>query len=182
LISIGGTTTAPSIFTLSQLDVLRVFIFVPQVYVASVLPDQPVEVSAVDYPQKVFRGIVTRVADALDPVARTERVEIQLPSEGGKLLPGMYLSVRFRVEQAEPALLVPADVVDIRREGPRVLLVGPDQKVAYRQVKLGRDFGKTIEIVSGLTGDENLVVNPSTNFVDGEKVQVAKPDTNAGPK
>jgi RND family efflux transporter MFP subunit len=182
LIAIGGTTTAPSIFTLSQIDVLRVFIYVPQVYVANVLPDQPVEVTAVEYPQKVFRGVVTRVADALDPVARTERVEIQLPSEGGKLLPGMYLATRFRVEQAEPALVVPADVVDIRREGPRVLLVGQDQKVEYRQVKLGRDFGNTIEILSGLSGDENLVVNPSTNFVSGEKVQIAKPDTTAGPK
>jgi RND family efflux transporter MFP subunit len=182
LFAAGGTTSAPSIYTLSQLDVLRVFIFVPQVYVANVRPDQPVEVTAVEYPQKVFRGLVTRVADALDPVARTERVEIQLPSEGGKLLPGMYLSTRLRVEQAEPALVVPADVVDIRREGPRVLLVNQDQKVEYRQVKLGRDFGKTIEIVSGLQGDETLVVNPSTNFVNGDKVQVAQIEASASPK
>jgi multidrug efflux system membrane fusion protein len=182
LIAIGGTTTAPSIFTLSQIDVLRVFIYVPQVYVANVQPDQPVEVTAVEYPQKVFRGLVTRVADALDPTARTERVEIQLPSEGGKLLPGMYLSIKFTVQQPEPALIVPADTVDIRREGPRVLIVDANQLVEFRQVKLGRDFGKTIEILSGLDGSENLVVNPSSNFVNGEKVQVAKPDSTTGPR
>jgi multidrug efflux system membrane fusion protein len=179
LIAVGGTTTAPAIYTLSQVDVLRVFIYVPQVYVANVQPDQPVEVAAVEYPQKVFRGVVTRVADALDPTARTERVEIQLPSEGGKLLPGMYLTIRFKVEQAEPALIVPADTVDIRREGPRVQLVDSKQQIEWRQVTLGRDFGKTIEIVAGLQGDENLVVNPSTNLVTGEKVQIAKPDSSA---
>jgi multidrug efflux system membrane fusion protein len=175
LIAIGGSTTAPAIYTLSQIDVLRVFIYVPQVYVANVMPGQPVEVTAVEYPQKVFSGVVTRVADALDPTARTERVEIQLPSEGGKLLPGMYLSIRFKVQQAEPALIVPADTVDIRREGPRVLVVNPNNEVEYRQVKLGRDFGKTLEIVSGLQGDENLVVNPATSMLNGEKVQIAKP-------
>ncbi len=180
LLSIGGTSTAPSIFTLSQVDVLRVFIYVPQEYVANVAPEQPVEVTAVEFPEKVFRGLVTRIADALDPVARTERVEIQLPSEGGKLLPGMYLSIRFRVEQAEPALLVPANTVDIRREGPRVAVVGPNQKIEYRQVKLGRDFGLTLEILSGLQVDENLVVNPTTDLVNGEHVEVAQPD-NKGP-
>ena len=182
LLAIGGTTTAPSIYTLSQLDILRVFIYVPQIYVANVLPDQQVEVTAVEYPQKVFGGHVTRVADALDPTARTERVEIQLPSSDGELLPGMYLSIRFRVEQAEPALLVPANVVDIRREGPRVLIVGANQKIEYRQVKLGRDFGKTIEIVSGLQGDEQLVVNPTTDLVNGEHVEIAPPDNQAAPK
>ena len=176
LIAIGGSSTAPSIYSLSQVDILRVFIYVPQVYVANVQPEEAVEVTAVELPQKVFRGRVTRTADALDPIARTERVEIQLPSEGGQLLAGMYLSIRFKVEQAEPALIVPADTVDIRREGPRVLVVGSDNKVEYQPVKLGRDFGNTIEIVSGLNGDENLVVNPSTTFANGESVQIAQPD------
>ena len=82
-----------------------------------------------EYAQKIFKGKVTRTADALDPTARTERVEIQLPSEQGKLLPGMYLSVRFKVEQSEPALLVPANTVDIRKEGPRVALVDGQRTV-----------------------------------------------------
>lgn len=176
LIAGGGGSTAPSIYTMVQSDILRIYIYVPQAYVANVNVGQDVDVSASEYPQKVFKGKVTRMADALDPMARTMRTEIQLPSEGGKLLPGMYLSTRFKVEQSEPALVVPASTLDIRREGPRVAVVTPENKLNYRQVKLGRDFGKTIEIVDGLHGDENLVVNPTTDLVEGAQVEIAKGD------
>ena len=181
LISTGSGTTAPSIYTLQQSDTLRVFIYVPQAYVANISPGQEVEISATEYPHHIFKGKVTRMADALDPVARTERVEIQLPSEDGKLRPGFYLSIRFKVEQAEPALVVPANAVDIRREGPRVAVVQANNKLRYQQVQLGRDFGKTIEIVAGLSGDEMLVVNPTTDLRDGEEVKIAKEEEKKAP-
>ncbi len=180
LIASGGGSGV-SIYTEVQADILRVYINVPQAYVANVNTGQEVEVTAREYPQKVFKGKVTRTADALDPTARTERVEIQLPSEQGKLVPGMYLSIRFRVQQNEPALMVPANTVDIRREGPRVAVVTADKKVNYRGVKLGRDFGKTVEILSGLSGDETLVINPVTDLLEGMPVEVAKDNQN-GPK
>ena len=178
LISGGGGSTAPSIYTLAQADILRVFINVPQSYVANLDVGQEVAVTAVDFPQLVFKGRLTRMADSLDPSTRTERVEIQIPSEGGKLLAGMYLTIRFQVQQDEPALVVPANTVDIRREGPRVAVMTADKTLKYQKVKLGRDFGKTIEIVEGLTGDESLVVNPSTDLVEGMKVEVARDDRN----
>ena len=113
------------------------------------------------------------MADALDTTARTERVEIQLPSEQGKLVPGVYLSVRFQVAQHEPALTVPASALDIGNDGPRVAVVGADGTINYRLVKLGRDFGKLVEVVSGLQGNENLVSNPTTDLLEGEKVESA---------
>ena len=176
LITSGSGTTAPSIYTIVQSDILRVFIYVPQSYVANLNVGQEVAVTAADFPQNVFKGRLTRMADSLDPTARTERVEIDVPSEGGKLLPGMYLSIKFQVTQDQPALVVPANVVDIRREGPRVGVMAADGTLKYRPVKLGRDSGQTIEIVSGLTGNESLVVNPSTDLVDGMKLEVAKDD------
>ncbi len=173
LIASGGGSGV-SIYTEVQADILRVYINVPQAYIANMNVGQEVEVTAREYPQSVFKGKVTRMAEALDPTARTERVEIQLPSEGGKLVPGMYLSIRFKVQQNQPALVVPANTLDIRREGPRVAVVTPDGKVHYQPVKLGRDFGKTQEVVSGLTGNEALVINPSTDLLQGQKVEVSK--------
>ena len=178
LISSGGGTTAPSLYTLVQADTLRVFINVPQSYVANLSVGQETSVSAADFPQKVFKGRLTRMAESLDPASRTERVEIQIPSEGGKLLPGMYLTIRFQVQQDEPALMVPSNTVDIRREGPRVAVMAADKTLKYQKVKLGRDFGKNIEIVEGLTGNETLVVNPSTDLVEGMKVEVAQDNHN----
>ena len=128
--------------------------------------------TAPEFPQKIFKGKVTRTADSLDPTARTERVEIQIPSEQGRLLPGMYLNIRFKVQQNEPALVVPSNTVDIRKEGPRIAVLDKDQKLHYRDVKLGRDFGLTIEVVDGLQGNEVIVVNPSTDLVEGAKVEV----------
>ena len=173
LIAAGGGGPV-SIYTEVQSDVLRVYIYVPQAYTANISVGQDVEVTAPQYPQKVFKGKVTRMADALDPTARTMRVEIQLPSEAGKLTPGMYLTIRFQVEQAEPALVVPAETLDIRAEGPRVAVLTAGSRVNYQPVKLGRDFGKTIEILSGLRGDETIVENPTTDLIQGEKVEVAK--------
>ncbi len=141
LIASGSRRRRRASYTASQMDILRIFIYVPQAYVANVQTGQDVDVTLPEYPQKVFKGKVTRTADALDPTARTERVEIQLPSEQGQLLPGMYLTVRFKVQQAEPALIVPANTLDIRREGPRVAVIDGEQKAHYRDVKLGRDFG-----------------------------------------
>ena len=181
LISSGGGSTAPSIYTLVQADILRVFINAPQSYVANLQVGQEVAISAPDYPQKTFKGRLTRMAESLDPATRTERVEIQLPSEGGKLLPGMYLSIRFQVQQDEPALMVPANTLDVRRDGPRVAVITPEQKVKYQPVKLGRDFGKNIEIADGLSGNESLVVNPSTDLVEGMKVELAKDDKDGSP-
>lgn len=180
LISVGANSAAPSLFKLAQTDVLRVFIAVPQAYSASIRNGQEVGITAPQFPRETFKGKVTRSADALDPVARTERVEIQLPSEGGKLLPGMYLTVRFTVSQSEPVLLVPAGVLDVRREGPRVAIVTSAKKITYRPVTLGRDFGATVEVASGLNGDEQLVVNPTTDLSEGEPVEVAQPEPKKG--
>ncbi len=179
----GSSTTAPSLFHIAQTDMLRVYISVPQAYSNGVGNGTEVTITAPQFPKQTFKGKVTRSADSLDPAARTERVEIQLPSMDGKLLPGMYLTVRFTVTQAEPVMLVPASVLDIRREGPRVAVVGPDGKVAFKPVSLGRDMGVTVEVASGLKGDEQLVINPTTDLQAGEQVEVAKPkdDKAAGP-
>jgi membrane fusion protein (multidrug efflux system) len=174
LLAAGTSTTfSPTLFTISKTDILRVFAYVPQTYISSVQPGQNVDVLAPEYPQRVFKGKVTRVADALDPGSRTERVEVQLPSEGGALKAGMYLTVRFHVRTAEPVLIVPASVLDIGRDGTRVATLTTDHKIAFKTVTIGRDFGTTVEITAGLTSDDLLVDNPSTELVEGAK---AKPE------
>jgi membrane fusion protein, multidrug efflux system len=168
LLAVGTSiTTSPSLFTLQRTDILRIYIYVPQAYLASVQPGQEVDVLAPEYPNRVFKGKVTRIADALDPASRTERVEIQLPSANDTLRPGMYLTVHFHVKTAEPVFIVPATALDIRRDGPRVATVTPNYRIAFKKVTLGRDFGTTVEIVAGLGPHALLVANPSLDLVDG---------------
>ena len=172
LLATGTSTTfSPTLFTISRTDILRVFAYVPQTYVSSVQPGQNVDVLAPEYPQRVFKGKVTRVADALDPGSRTERVEVQLPSEGGALKAGMYLTLRFHVRTAEPVLIVPATTLDIGRDGTRVATLLADHRIAFKKITIGRDFGTTVEITAGLTDNDLLVDHPSTELVEGDKVE-----------
>jgi RND family efflux transporter MFP subunit len=182
LLAVGNSTTfSPTLFTISKTDILRVFAYVPQTYVSSVQPGQNVEVLAPEYPQRVFKGKVTRVADALDPSSRTERVEVQLPSEGGALKAGMYLTVRFHVRTAEPVLIVPASTLDIGRDGTRVATLMPDHRIAFKTITIGRDFGTTVEITAGLTSDDLLVDHPSMELVEGAKVDAEGMEGNSHP-
>ena len=172
LLATGTSTTfSPTLFTISRTDILRVFAYVPQTYVSSVQPGQNVDVLAPEYPKRVFKGKVTRVADALDPGSRTERVEVQLPSEGGALKAGMYLTLRFHVRTAEPVLIVPATTLDIGRDGTRVATLLADHRIAFKKITIGRDFGTTVEITAGLTNNDLLVDHPSTELVEGDKVE-----------
>ena len=182
LLATGTSTTfSPTLFNISSTDILRVFAYVPQTYVSSVQPGQKVDVLAPEYPQRVFKGKVTRVADALDPGSRTERVEVQLPSEGGALKAGMYLTLRFHVRTAEPVLIVPATALDIGREGTRVATLRADHRIAFKKITLGRDFGTTVEITAGLTSGDLLVDNPSTQLVEGDQVEPEGIEGNSPP-
>ena len=182
LLAVGSSTTfSPTLFTISRTDILRIFTYLPQTYISSVQPGQDVDVLAPEYPQRVFKGKVTRVADALDPGSRTERVEVQLPSERGTLKPGMYLTVRFHVQRAEPVLIVPASTLDIGRDGTQVATLTPDQRVAFKKITIGRDFGATVEITAGLTSHDLLVDNPSTELVEGAEVEPEGIEENSQP-
>lgn len=182
LLATGTSTTfSPTLFNISRTDILRVFAYVPQTYVSSVQPGQNVDVLAPEYPKRVFKGKVTRVADALDPGSRTERVEVQLPSEGGALKAGMYLTLRFHVRTAEPVLIVPATTLQIGRDGTRVATLLPDHRIAFKKITIGRDFGTTVEITAGLTGNDLLVDNPSTELVEGDKVALEGNEGNLQP-
>jgi RND family efflux transporter MFP subunit len=182
LLATGTSTTfSPTLFTISRTDILRVFAYVPQTYVSSVQPGQNVDVLAPEYPQRVFKGKVTRVADALDPGSRTERVEVQLPSEGGALKAGMYLTLRFHVRTAEPVLIVPATTLQIGRDGTRVATLLADHRVAFKKITIGRDFGTTVEVTAGLINNDLLVDNPSTELVEGDKVEPERNEGNSQP-
>lgn len=172
LISIGTNSTSPSIFQISGTDVLRVFLFVPQVYVSNIRVGDPVKISIPEYPEEEFAGTITRFAGALDPQVRTERVEVDIPNQEGKLKAGMYLDVVFTAGQQKPALVVPASVLSIGTHGTKIATVGADQKVKFVTVKLGRDFGPDIEVLKGLGGDEQMIMNPPADLRDGDPVTI----------
>jgi multidrug efflux pump subunit AcrA (membrane-fusion protein) len=97
-------------------------------------------------------------------------VEVQVPSEGGALLPGMYAKVDLNSTQSNAPLLVPSDVLIVRPEGTRVAMVGPDHIVHLKKIEVGRDYGDKLEILSGVEEGDTLIPNPGDNAREGLKV------------
>src|SRR5438876_5331133 len=107
LITAGSTTGTTELFSLAQVDVLRIFVFVPQSYAPDIKVGQTADVSVRALPGRVFEGTVTRTAGAINPTSRTMRVEVHVPNPDGLLLAGSYVTVRFKVQRPNPSLLVP---------------------------------------------------------------------------
>jgi RND family efflux transporter MFP subunit len=171
LITAGSGSALPNLFTIAQVDVLRIFLDVPQKYSVAVNPGSSAKIVVRERPGRAFEGKVVRTSASLDRASRTLLTEIHLPNPDRTVLPGMYVQVRLGLERDEPAIVIPARTLAILNKGPHVVTVEDDGTIRYRPVTLGRDFGTEIEVGSGLTGTEKLVANPVDSLKDGQAVR-----------
>ena len=172
----ADSTSTREMFHLVRMDVLRVFANVPQMFSTDVKVGQKAVVYRREDPRRTFAGTVTRTADALDLSTRTLLTEVQVPSPDGALRPGMYLQVQFLFEHPTPTVLVPAAALAARADGPRVAVLDARNRVHYRTVQLGRDFGSETEVLVGIDAGETVVVNPRDELPEGIVVEpVAMP-------
>jgi len=172
LISAGSNAQNRGLFDLAQFDPLRVFINVPQTYAPSIRKGMPAYIELDEYPGQKFGGNVVRTADAIDPATRTLLTEVDVPNRDGHLLPGAYARVHFAVPVQTVRISVPVNALVFRPEGPRVIVVGPDQRIHLKPVIIGRDFGTRIEILGGIDGSEQIIVNPPDSLEEGEQVRI----------
>jgi membrane fusion protein, multidrug efflux system len=175
LISAGSTTGTRELFVLAQVDVLRIFVFVPQSHAPNIKAGQRATVTVRELPGRTFDGTVTRTAGAIDPTSRTLRTEVQVKNPDGLLLSGSYAIVTFDVTRADPPLLVPQNALLIDSQGVRVALVEADGTLRYRPIEIGRDYGNEVEVLSGVSPDDVLATGLAANVTDGSRVEVAKP-------
>ncbi len=170
LITSGSGTGASPLFRLARIDTLRIFVNVPQTFVRSIALGQPATVLVPEYPQRSFVGTVASTAGALDPTSRTLLTEVRLRNDDRALLPGMYAQVKFAVAPADDVWIVPATALVTRAAGPQVIAVRDDGTIRYLRVQVGCDLGSSVEIVSGLGGQERLVTSPPDGLKDGARV------------
>lgn len=172
LINAGSTGQQRELFDVAQVDPLRVYVSVPQSDAPSIKTGMSAYITLQEFPGQKFTGKVVRTADAIDPATRTLLTEIDVPNKGEHLLPGAYAQVAFAVPVQTMRLTVPVNALLFRGEGPRVAVVGPDQKVHLKAVLIGRDFGTKLEILNGVTAQDQIVLNPADSLEDGQQVNV----------
>ena len=171
--------SGPELFRVAQTDLLRVYVQLPQQYLHAVSAGQRAQLTFLELPGRIFTATVTRIAGAVDPATRTLQVELQVPNPRGELFAGSYAQVRFN-EAADPdALAISDNAIIFRAQGTQVAIVGNDNKVQLRSVKLGRDFGDTVEVLAGLSMNDRVIDNPPDAITEGMVVQVAQSDANS---
>jgi RND family efflux transporter MFP subunit len=173
LIDAGSGTAGRELFHVQDPTTLRVFVDVPQAYARLVHVGLPAELLLTEQHERRFEGVTVRTAGAVDPVARTMRVEVQVKNPAGELLAGAYAQVRFKLTSAEPGLMLPGNALLFRPEGVRAATVDANSRVKLLPVVLGTDYGTRVSIVSGLTGDERVIINPPDSIIDGTAVRVS---------
>lgn len=167
--------TGLPLFTISELGTLRVFVDVPQTYFQSVKVGMRATVVVPELKNRVLVGRVARTSGTLRNDSRTLLAEITIPNPGQELPAGLYSQVKFDMVAANGPVLIPANALQITPQGPQVVIVESDLHLRFVPVVLGRDYGTTIEALSGLTGQERVVTNPNDRLRDGQKVQLRKP-------
>lgn len=163
------------LFHIAAINKLRVFVNVPQVYSHVTVPGLKADLTLPELPGRRFSGTLVRTAQSLDPATRTLMVEVDVVNSTGLLYPGAYTEVHFKVSPSRPSLVIPSTALLFRREGLRVPAVVNGNRVSLVPVTLGRDFGNSVEVVSGLSEDAQVIADPPDSLVDGEIVRIVQP-------
>ena len=181
LINSGSNGNAKTdLFHISQPGVLRVYVNVPEEYSQLAKPGLTAILTLAEFPGKTFPGKLVRTADSINNATRTLLSEVDVNNPTGQLLSGSFAEVHFKLPAEVSTFIIPVDTLLFRAEGLRVAVV-KNGKADLVPVTPGHDFGETIEIVSGLKGDEAIIVSPPDSIIAGEQVQIAQ-QTAAGGK
>ena len=174
LIETGGTT-GRGLFSLAQTDPLRVYVYVPQSYAPQIRQGTVATIMQAELSSQSFKGKIVRTAGAIDVASRSLQTEIILPNTDGKLLPGAYVTVSLPVSASDD-MVVPTNTLLFRPEGPRIGVVDNNETVHLQPVTIGKDYGLSVQILSGIAAGDNLILNPSDSLADGDTVTVVKPE------
>jgi RND family efflux transporter MFP subunit len=173
LVNAGNGGTGQALFAVAQVDPLRLYVYVPQVYAHQIKIGDAVTVTLAERAGEQYRGTVARTARAIDTATRTMQVEIQVPNPTGALIAGSYVQVTLPINVDNDALVVPTNVLLFRPEGTHVALVDGAGKVHLTPVKLGTDFGTRVEVLRGLSATDTIVLNPADSLADGDVVTLS---------
>ncbi len=172
LIDAGNGGAGRALFTLAQVDTLRVYVYVPQAYAQRIKAGDTVKVTQSEMAGQTFQGTVARTAGAIDAATRTMQMEINLNNKDGKLLSGSYVQVALPVSGTSNAMIVPSNVILFRPEGTQIAVVDAQSHVKLRTVSIGHDLGNALEILDGISLSDKLILNPADSLADNDAVTV----------
>jgi RND family efflux transporter MFP subunit len=170
---IDGDSSPKELFHLAAIDKLRVYVPVPEVSAAAARTGAQVTLTSDQFPNQIFHGTLVRDSNAIDSQSRTLNVEVDVDNSSGKLMPGSYAFVHIRVPGGANGLVIPATTLLFRAQGLQVGVVR-NGRAELVPITIGRDYGATVEVASGLQRSDAVIVSPSDSLIGGTPVQIAK--------
>ncbi len=172
LIDAGANTQPRELFHIAAIRKLRLYVAVPEVYSRAARSGAPATLTLDEFPRQIFLGTLVRNANSIDIASRTLLVEVDVDNPTGQLLPGAYVFVHLKLPDETRSVTIPSNTLIFRKEGLQVGLVRND-KAELVPVKIGRDYGSSVEIVSGLQPTDAVIVDPSDSLVAGMPVRLS---------
>lgn len=172
-IEVGDYITVGSkeLFALTQTDPLRSTIWVPQAYADNLATGTEITINLREQQGRNLNARIERIAGGIDPSTRSRQVDLILPNPDAILLPGAYAEVAIPVTSSIETLVVPSATLIIRDQNQRMAVVESDNTISFRTIKLGRDLGRDVEVLEGISKDDVLVVSPPDQLVENEVVK-----------
>jgi RND family efflux transporter MFP subunit len=173
----AGQSSGTELFRIADTSKLRIYVRVPELFAAATTPGLEAALHFTEQPNRTFPAKIVRTSNALDQTLRTLQVELELDNAKGEIFPGAYAEVHFKLPPSAETLRLPANTVLFRSAGLQVATLDSQQRVKLKSIVQGRDFGNSIEVLSGLAPHETVVLNPPDSITDGVQVRIAVPDT-----
>jgi len=172
LINAGGGT-GPAMFVVSDISKLRVYVNVPQSYVPAIRIGAKAIISMPEYPTRTFAATVEASSQSVDVASGTTRMQLGLDNAQGELMPGGYANVKLSLQRDQVPLHIPASALIFNQSGLRVATVDANDRVKFKIVTIARDLGRDIELASGISPDDRIIIAPPDGLADGDQVRVA---------
>jgi RND family efflux transporter MFP subunit len=168
----AGANAPKELFHIASISKLRVYVAVPEVYSVAAQSGAPADLTLDEFPGEIFHGTLVRNSDAIDSASRTLLVEVDVDNAHGRLKPGAYVQVHLKMPEGARSLVVPGNTLLFRREGLQVGVVR-DGKAELVRVTPGHDYGDSMEILSGLQPNDDVILSPSDSLTSGTQVQIS---------
>ncbi len=169
----GGTGAGLAMFVVSDVKRLRVYVNVPQSYLASIKVGSGAQIAVPEYPGRKFPATVETSALAVDVNSGTTRMLLTLDNSSGELRPGAYADVTLSLSGDVRPISIPSSALIFDQNGLRVATVDSEDRIRFKKVTIARDLGHDIEIATGLSPDDRIVLTPADGVLDGDQVRIA---------